>query len=240
MGVVDNIADQIRLLKDKHKIEVPLWRIPRYFRDLRISLSRSYPFDPEMKVIWLKTPKTAGSAIQQSLENAGCLYMMKPRKRPITGVFSGRLEEFRGVFPEFWEESYKFAIVRNPYDRFISGWKYLRATQDRDLLDVIRNPPDKEPRYGDYTHLTMTQTEHLFRDGELIVDRVLRYENIAEEINDLLAELGLPKVDLPTVNRGRHRQKNYIDYFSEEARTEFLARYGEDFDNFGYNRDPFE
>src|SRR5690606_15089233 len=124
--------------------------------------------------------------------------------------------------------------------RFISGWKYLRATQDRDLLDVIRNPPDKEPRYGDYTHLTMTQTEHLFRDGELIVDRVLRYENIAEEINDLLAELGLPKVDLPTVNRGRHRQKNYIDYFSEEARTEFLARYGEDFDNFGYTRDPFE
>jgi hypothetical protein len=238
MTVIKKIANQFRLFKDYYKIEVPFGVIPQLFQELKVAASRSYPFDSDMAVIWLKTPKTAGSAIQTSLENAGYLRMMKPGKRPITGVFSGRMNEFMSAYPEFWDNSYKFAIVRNPYDKFVSGWKYLRATQDRELIDVLKNPPAKEPRYGDYTHLTMTQTQQLYRDGQLIVDRVLHYEDLADNLNEMLASFDLPPVELPVVNKGRHRSRNYMDYFNEEARCLFLERYGEDFDNFGYERDP--
>lgn len=118
----------------------------------------------------------------------------------------------------------------------MSGWRYLRTTQDRDVLDVLPNPPCKEPRYGDYTHLTMTQTQQLYRDGQLIVDKVLRYEDLANGLNEVLADFDLPPVELPLVNKGRHRDRDYMKHFTGEAHTLFLARYGEDFDNFGYDR----
>lgn len=69
------------------------------FKDLKIAASRTYPFDPDLKVIWSNTPKTAGSTIQASLADAGYLYMMKPGKRSITGVFSGRAKEFTTAYP---------------------------------------------------------------------------------------------------------------------------------------------
>ena len=36
---------------------------------------------------------------------------------------------------------FKFTVVRNPWDRFISGWKYLKSTRDRSVEDVLNNLP---------------------------------------------------------------------------------------------------
>ena len=36
-----------------------------------------------------------------------------------------------------------FSAVRNPFDRLVSGWKYLKGTRERTLLDVLKNPPAK-------------------------------------------------------------------------------------------------
>lgn len=230
----NQLLDQVRLFKDKHKIEVPLYLIPRAFRDLKLAMSPAYPFSGG-GVIWLKTPKTAGSSIENCLEDAGYLYMMKPNKRAITGVYSGRLNGFKRKYPEYWESAWKFAIVRNPYDRFVSAWKYLRATQDRPIKDVLRSPPQPYPRFGDWTHLTRTQTEALCDEqGRLIVDKVIHYESLADELNEVLQHVGLPPVTLPVVNKSRHRRGAYMDYFDAEAREMLENLYRRDFETFGY------
>ncbi|MEM1129759.1 MAG: sulfotransferase family 2 domain-containing protein [Pseudomonadota bacterium] len=36
---------------------------------------------------------------------------------------------------------FSFTVIRNPYDRFISGWRYCETTRDRDLIDVLTNLP---------------------------------------------------------------------------------------------------
>lgn len=237
MKLIESLTEKIKIIKDRHKIEINLSLVPRKFQDFKLLFSESHPFDPDVKIIWLKTPKTAGSAIQQCLENIGYLHMMQPEKRPITGVFSGQMDSFINTHSEFWASAHKFAIVRNPYDRFVSGWKYLRSTQDIDLVEVLQNLPNKEPRYGDYTHLTMTQTELLYLDGKLIPDKILRYENLSSDLNNVLLSFDLPPVVLPVVNKGRHRDQNFMKYFTADAHELFLENYGIDFDNFGYKKE---
>ena len=39
--------------------------------------------------------------------------------------------------------SFKFTVVRNPWDKFVSGWKYLKSTRNRSLEDVLKNLPQE-------------------------------------------------------------------------------------------------
>lgn len=82
----------------------------------------------------------------------------------------------------------------------------------------------------------MTQTEQLYRGGQLLVDKVVRYEDLANGLKKVLTDFDLPAVELLIINKGRHRDRDYMKHFTGEAHALFLARYGEDFDNFGYDR----
>lgn len=71
-----------------------------------------------------------------------------------------------------------FSIVRNPWDRFISAWKYLPSTRDRDIEDVLNNLPEKG---HDFRHITRPQSAILLdRNGDLITDDLIYFENLQE------------------------------------------------------------
>jgi len=73
-----------------------------------------------------------------------------------------------------------FSVVRNPWDRFVSGWKYCASTRHRTLRDVLLDPPP--PVGHDYRHLTRQQADILF-DGQNrpAVEFVMRYETIQND-----------------------------------------------------------
>jgi len=72
-----------------------------------------------------------------------------------------------------------FSVVRNPWDRFISGWKYCASTRHRTLRDVLLDPPQTG---HDYRHLTRLQADILF-DGQNrpAAEFVMRYETIQND-----------------------------------------------------------
>jgi hypothetical protein len=125
---------------------------------------------------------------------------------------------------------FRFSVVRNPWDRFISGWKYLPATRDRSLRDLLANLPIDG---AEYRHLTRPQHAILYdENGRLIVDYIIRFESLQRDFDEVCKMIGKPRRKLPHVNQGN--RGHYSDYFDEESRRMFLRHFGRDVELFGY------
>lgn len=125
---------------------------------------------------------------------------------------------------------FRFSVVRNPWDRFVSGWKYLPATRDRSLRDVLTNLP-REGR--DYRHLTRPQHTILYdENGRLIVDYLMRFESLQHDFDEVCKIIGKPTRRLPQVNSTN--RSPYIEYFDDETREMFQRHFGRDIELFGY------
>ncbi len=123
-----------------------------------------------------------------------------------------------------------FSIVRNPWDRFISGWKNLTATRERSLLDVLTNMPSEG---ADYRHLTRPQYEILCdENGRPIIDYLMRFETLQHDFDQVCDIIGKPRRVLAHNNQGV--RKHYTDYFDDEARRIFLQHFALDVELFGY------
>jgi hypothetical protein len=123
-----------------------------------------------------------------------------------------------------------FSAVRNPWDRFVSGWKYCASTRARTLRDVLLAPP----RAGhDYRHVTRPQADILF-DGHgcPVADVVIRFETLQRDFDAVCDRLAMPRSLLPQLNVGT--RLDYHDCFDDETRGLFAQRFDRDISAFGY------
>jgi hypothetical protein len=155
---------------------------------------------------------------------------------------SGVRSNEHGQYPSYFH----FSVVRNPYDRFISGWKYCKAAQDKSVLEVLQNLPtddlsanrENDPngrRSHDYVHITRPQYEIIFHeDGTFGVDFVIRFERLQADFNRVCNILGKPHVELFHANK-QNRQP-YHHYFDNEpeARRLLETHFKRDFELFDY------
>ena len=123
-----------------------------------------------------------------------------------------------------------FSVVRNPWDRFVSGWKYCASTRSRTLRDVLLDPP----REGhDYRHLTRPQVDILFdAQGRCVADFLMRYESLQTDFDTVCDRLAKSRVALPRTNVGEHLA--YQSYFDDECRALFEQRFARDIAAFDY------
>lgn len=123
-----------------------------------------------------------------------------------------------------------FSVVRNPWDRFISGWKYCASTRRRSLHDVLTNLP----REGhDYRHLTRPQHAILYdKNRRLIVDYLIRFESLQRDFDEVCTMIGKPIRKLLHANQGK--RGHYSNYFDERTREAFLRHFAKDAEIFGY------
>ena len=128
-------------------------------------------------------------------------------------------------------EYLRFSVVRNPWDRFISGWKYLAATRDRSLREVLTSLPQDG---ADYRHLTRPQHTILCdQNGHLIVDYLIRFESLQQDFDEVCKIIGKPRRELPHLNQGN--RTHYSNYFDEECQRLFLRHFSRDVELFGYD-----
>jgi hypothetical protein len=199
--------------------------------------------------IWI--PRTAGTSIWTMLESNGCpklkdTYAIKhcfaERGLVTFGHVSYRyLLESGLVTPEFDRRAFKFTFVRNPFDRavslfhFLKRQRYLHANVSFRTFAGLLEDKAFDP-VGPYNLRGLSQcncqTDWLKgADGKLHVDFIGRWEHLAEDAKELAAELGVA-AELPHLNstdRGDYRA-----YYDDETRDIVARAYAEDLTELAY------
>jgi hypothetical protein len=174
------------------------------------------------KCIFIHIPKVAGTSIIDAFG-----YSWSDKNSHFLG--DGYLAS-----PSHWkeyEECYKdykiFTVIRNPYDRFVSGWKYCKSTQNLDINHLLKHLP----RSGhDNIHITKRQSEFIFKDDKPIYNYLLYFENLQNNFDQLCDRIGKERVKLKKLNQTP--RKNYKNYFTPFAKKMFDKIYEEDLRRF--------
>ena len=145
------------------------------------------------------------------------------------------LRQVRAHLPEtVWRDYFKFAIVRNPYDRFVSVCAMLNR----------RNPdyPGRESafmkrairvRRFQQRALVRPQGDMLVDEtGELGMDFIGRYESLQQSFGEACRRIGIPEQPLARSNATDHR--DYATYYDDELLRLVTDFYRPDFSSFDY------
>jgi hypothetical protein len=136
--------------------------------------------------------------------------------------------------PEVFNNYYKFTFVRNPWDWQVSLYHFM--------LQYPRHPQHKLvsglKTFDDYIEWRVNEDLELQRDfvydedGNKIVDYVGKFENLQEDFNVILGNLSLEPVQLPFINRSKH--KHYKEYYNDKTRNLIGSAFRKDIEDFKY------
>jgi hypothetical protein len=129
--------------------------------------------------------------------------------------------------PEVYAACFKFATVRDPYDRLLSEWKYMNQRREvpfRQLVDAVINLRPAR-------HLVPQTTYVLDHNGKMIVDKIIRFESLGADFREISKEVFGEAVDLPHKNKSVEQHMPVID---QDTRNALYKRYECDFDLFQY------
>jgi len=122
---------------------------------------------------------------------------------------------------DVWENYYKFCVERNPWDKVVSGWNWYNIKYRKNLtldqyLNVFANKIHSLIRgVGTFPFNYVNYTDPI--NGNLLVDKVIRYEHLDEELNLILLQLGIP-IEFPSHVRaksGFRKDNGYREVYSQ-------------------------
>ncbi|MBX9614917.1 MAG: sulfotransferase family protein [Caulobacteraceae bacterium] len=199
------------------------------------------------RFIFAAVPKTGTHSVRQALreqmgdEDAEQVGLFVDKRFPwadLAAIRHGHLS-LRQVRPYLGEEAFadyfKFAFVRNPFDRFVSYCAFmLRGGDDfaQRPQDVMRHflfaePPEQHVLFQPQASLLVDA------DGKtLLTDDVGRVEDMQGSYDALCAQIGIPSRPLDRVNGSRHG--DYRQYYDRTLIDAVAARYALDLELFGY------
>ena len=193
------------------------------------------PFD-DKKAIFVHIPKCAGVSVNRAL----------------FGNLAGghtTLEEYLHIFePNFVNSYFKFTIVRNPWDRAVSAYFFLKKggfnEKDRNWFDkelgsflsfddFVKSWLNKENIWK-LDHFRPQYHYMVDKREKVPLDFVGFLENLDADFSYIAKKIGI-RAFLPCSNKSEHI--NYQDYYNDETKRIVGEVYSEDIKMLGYNFD---
>lgn len=180
----------------------------------------------DKKLIFVQIPKNASTSI--------CTYFGGPNQF----VYDKKWTEYQEHFGNYWNEYTKFAVVRNPVDRFISSYKFIREG-NYNILQMNFNG-DSNTNINEFLDFVVEnyanivtpilKPQHYFICDEndvIMVDKLIRYENLDVE----LESIGIVGLDL--LNQSTIDNQELIN-LNQESIDKLNILYKKDFEIFNY------
>lgn len=213
------------------------------------------------KIIFIHIQKAGGSSIQRLFEQLDPQLVtniaIDPVKKRPKHCFATDIAEVIGY--EQFNKYTTFSVVRNPFDRLVS-WYWmlkLRSFEEENpdiietegdkvnfaLIDALNqhasdfegfvNLPEDHPN-GLFRRFFFNQLDFLTDDtGEITVDHVLRFENLAVDFATFAARQGIAGT-LPHMNK-TPRETDYRHYYNDVTRQIVAERFRRDLEYFDYH-----
>ena len=218
------------------------------------------------RFIFIKTRKTAGTSIEIFLSrHCGPEDVVTPIQPPVPGHqprnhqgFWNPLPELRNqpgrwratlrelrrrrkfynhiparvlrqrVPPEVWRDYFVFCVERNPWDKTLSHFAMIQERSGGHLtLDDYLAQGFFPQDFDKYTD----------ERGNLLVDRVIRYESLAQELREVFEMLGVPfdgHLGVRAKSDYRRDRRPYQEVYTPEQREIIAAAFAREIELFGY------
>lgn len=209
--------------------------------------------------IFFHVAKVAGLSIRQALEP----YTQLPDKfkikrppqykngqvNPLYEIWEATLthataKEAQKALGHTFNQFYKFAFVRNPWEWQVSMYHFL--------LKETSNPRYKQVKamagFEEYLEwiiatkkpypkgATKLQSEMITdEEGKVLVDFVGHYETLADDFNQVCRQLKI-EAKLPHINQSNHR--DYRSYYNDRTQQLVANYFQADIELFGYQFEP--
>tara|TARA_B100000424_G_scaffold227420_1_gene188180 strand:+ start:2219 stop:3841 length:1623 start_codon:yes stop_codon:yes gene_type:complete len=198
--------------------------------DIKITPSITYTLsNKNLKLTFIHIPKTAGSSFFQSIDT---------NNLRVINHFEALSFKYKDL------HAYKITIVRNPYDRCLSAYNYLKLGGLQNEIDIkYKNMLSEYDSFIDFTkdlhilsekiiHL-MPQYKFIFNKDKLLVNEILYFENISNNFNELCKNIKIKCNKKIKLINNKHHDPYYL-YYDKHAQDLVYDVYKKDFQLLNY------
>lgn len=198
------------------------------------------------RLVFIAVPKSASHSIRFALrdqlgptdEEQVSLFVRRRIDHPVFAAvehghqLAREVREALGA--ERWSGYRSFAVIRNPWERFVSYVAFMmrhNGSFERDpgaaMRRVLANPQNQSP-----VHYRAQSDFVTDESGRQIVTRLCRAERLQADFDALCDEFDLERRELGIRNASNHLQ--YTRYYDEELIRQVGTQYRDDVERFGY------
>lgn len=211
------------------------------------------------QIIFIHVQKAGGSSIQRLFEQLDpeliTQIAIDPAKNRPKHCFATDIAEVIGE--KMFSEYTTFSVVRNPFDRLVSWYWMLKLRSfEEENPDIIETPGDKvnfalidalnqhASTFDEFVSLPedhecdlfkrffFNQVDYLSDGSDIIVDHILRFENLNNDFANFAELLGITNA-LSHINK-TPRKVDYHSYYNAVSQQQIASRFQRDLDYFNY------
>ena len=174
----------------------------------------------EHKAIFIHIPKNAGTSIETYFANGSV--RIQPAKH-------ADIYEIKRKFKNSYNDYKKFTIIRNPYDKMVSWYFYLKRNvgENHNIIEFSDWIKDPSKLWHANDPISFLNPQYVWIDDTV---EIIKFENLKKDINKFFQK----EIDLPITNKSNH--ENYLEYYNQKSLDIIYKRYKKDFEKFNYKK----
>jgi len=205
------------------------------------------------KFVYISIHKTASQSVRELLDPHSDIKSCAPRKTICYHhIPAKKMKDFFDEKQWNWNNYFKFTTVRNPWDRKLSTFSYLKRKAEQFKIKIPDGDGDwftqkvrridaecanfKEylKKYCEPSKKRNRQVDWVLdRQGNNMLDYIAKVENLEHDMKYAFKQMGLPEPNIVHRNKSEHRP--YTETYDEQWMIDAVAeRYKDDIKHFDY------